>query len=52
MKAKKAKHNEIRQMSQNKLLEKQEKLKELDIENDNQRKLIIFVVVRILLINK
>ena len=41
MKAKKAKHNEIRQMSQNKLLEKQEKLKELDIENDNQRKLIL-----------
>ena len=41
MKAKKAKHNEIRQMSHNKLLEKQEKLKELDIENDNQRKLIL-----------
>ena len=41
MKAKKAKHNEIRQMSHNKLLEKQEKLRELDIENDNQRKLIL-----------
>ena len=41
MKAKKAKHNEIRQMSHNKLLEKKEKLKELDIENDNQRKLIL-----------
>ena len=41
MKAKKAKHNEMRQMSHNKLLEKQEKLRELDIENDNQRKLIL-----------
>ena len=30
MKAKKAKHNKIRQMSHNKLLEKQEKLRELD----------------------
>ena len=41
MKAKKAKHNKMRQMSHNKLLEKQEKLRELDIENDNQRKLIL-----------
>lgn len=41
MKAKKAKHNEIKQVSQNKLLERQEKLKELDIENDNQRKMIL-----------
>ena len=41
MKDKKAKQNEQKKISSNKLLEKKERLKEIDIENDRQRRLII-----------
>ena len=41
MKDKKAKEKEKKQISNNKLLEKKERLKELDLENDKQRKLIM-----------
>ena len=41
MKDKKAKQNEQKKISSNKLLEKKERLKEIDLENDRQRRLII-----------
>ena len=41
MKDKKAKEKQKKEISKNKLLEKREKLKELDIEKDKQRRLII-----------
>ena len=41
MKDKKAKQNEQKKIASNKLLEKRERLKELDLENDRQRRLII-----------
>ena len=41
MKAKKEKHNEMIQNAKNKLIEKKERLKEIDLENDKNRKLII-----------
>ena len=41
MKDKKAKQKEKKAIANNKLLEKKEKLKELDLEKDKQRKLIL-----------
>ncbi len=41
MKEKKAKEKKKKELANNKLLEKKERLKELDIENEKQRKLII-----------
>ena len=41
MKNKKAKEKEKKQIANNKLIEKKERLKEIDLENDKQRKLIM-----------
>ena len=41
MKGKKAKEKEKKELANNKLMEKKEKLKELDVENDKKRKMIV-----------